>query len=70
VADLPYKAGDLVYFVMPVADAERTQSFYGELAPPGSGSGLPAARDSPQRRFASSRFAILRMRRIFWKLTR
>ncbi len=31
MAELPFKAGDLVYFVMPVADAERAQTFYGEL---------------------------------------
>jgi uncharacterized protein len=31
VADLPFKAGDACYFVMPVADAERAQRFYGDL---------------------------------------
>jgi uncharacterized protein len=29
--DLPFKAGDLCYFVMPVADAERARHFYGGL---------------------------------------
>jgi predicted enzyme related to lactoylglutathione lyase len=31
MADLPFKPGDLVYFVMPVADSERAHRFYGEL---------------------------------------
>lgn len=29
--ELPFKAGHLVYFVMPAADANRAQRFYGEL---------------------------------------
>jgi predicted enzyme related to lactoylglutathione lyase len=31
MAELPFKAGDLCYFVMPAADAGRAQSFYGGL---------------------------------------
>src|SRR2546430_895043 len=31
MADLPFKAGDLCYFVMPVADAGRAEAFYGGL---------------------------------------
>jgi predicted enzyme related to lactoylglutathione lyase len=31
MAELPFKAGDLCYFVMPVADAGRAQRFYGGL---------------------------------------
>jgi predicted enzyme related to lactoylglutathione lyase len=31
MADLPFKAGDLCYFVMPVADGDRARSFYGGL---------------------------------------
>jgi predicted enzyme related to lactoylglutathione lyase len=31
MAELPFNAGDLCYFVLPVADAERAQSFYGGL---------------------------------------
>jgi uncharacterized protein len=29
--DLPFKAGDVCYFVMPVADAQRAQRFFGGL---------------------------------------
>jgi predicted enzyme related to lactoylglutathione lyase len=31
MAEAPFKAGDLCYFVLPVADAKRAQSFYGGL---------------------------------------
>ena len=29
--ELPFKAGDVCYFVLPVADAKRAQAFYGGL---------------------------------------
>jgi predicted enzyme related to lactoylglutathione lyase len=31
VPELPFKAGDICYFVLPVADAERAHRFYGDL---------------------------------------
>jgi uncharacterized protein len=31
VPDLPFKAGDVCYFVLPVGDAARAQAFYGGL---------------------------------------